>query len=59
MNLKIWMLTVPILVLFCLIISLIKKKNTYDSYIEGVKESFPLIKELLPSLMSMVIAVNV
>ena len=39
MNLKIWMLTVPILVLFCLIISLIKKKNTYDSYIEGVKES--------------------
>ena len=51
MNLKIWMLTVPILVLFCLIISLIKKKNTYDSYIEGVKESFPLIKELIIIIM--------
>lgn len=59
MNLKIFMLVVPLLVLFCLIISLIKKKNPYDSYIEGVKESFPLIKELLPSLMSMVVAVNV
>jgi spore maturation protein B len=53
------MLVVPLLVLFCLIVSLIKKKNPYDSYIEGVKESFPLIKELLPSLMSMVVAVNV
>ena len=59
MNLKIFMLVVPLLVLFCLIVSLIKKKNPYDSYIEGVKESFPLIKELLPSLMSMVVAVNV
>lgn len=59
MNLKIFMFVVPLLVLFCLIVSLIKKKNPYDSYIEGVKESFPLIKELLPSLMSMVVAVNV
>ena len=39
MNLKIWMLTVPILVLFCLIISLVKKKNTYDSYVEGDRKS--------------------
>ena len=58
MNLKIWMLTVPILVLFCLIISLIKRKSPYDSFVNGVNESFPLIKELIPSLMSMVIAVN-
>lgn len=58
MNLKIWMLTVPILVLFCLIVSLIKRKNCYDSFVEGVEESFPLIREIFPSLMAMVIAVN-
>lgn len=58
MNFKIWMLTVPILVLFFLIISLIKRKSPYDSFVNGVNESFPLIKELIPSLMSMVIAVN-
>ena len=58
MNLKIWMLTVPILVLFCLIVSLIKRKNPYDSFVNGVNESFPLIKEIFPSLMAMVIAVN-
>ena len=59
MNLKIFMLTVPLIVLLCIVVSLIKKKNTYDDYIEGVKESFPLIKELIPSLMAMIIAVNV
>lgn len=58
MNLKIWMLTVPLLVLFCLIVSLIKRKKPYDSFVNGVSESFPLIKEIFPSLMSMVIAVN-
>lgn len=58
MNLKIWMLTVPLLVLFCLIVSLIKRKKPYDSFVNGVSDSFPLIKEILPSLMSMVIAVN-
>ena len=58
MNLKIWMLTVPLLVFFCLIVSLFKRKKPYDSFISGVNESFPLLKELFPSLMSMVIAVN-
>ena len=33
MNLKIWMLTVPLLVLFCLIVSLIKRKKPYDSFV--------------------------
>lgn len=58
MNLKIWMLTVPFLVLFCILVSLIKRKNTYDSFVEGIEDSFPLIKEIFPSLMAMVIAVN-
>ena len=58
MNLKIWMLTVPFLVLFCLLVSIIKKKSPYDSFVSGVNESFPLIKEILPSLMAMIIAVN-
>ncbi len=58
MNLKIWMLTVPILVLFCIVISLIKRKHPFDSFSSGVNESFPLIKEILPSLMAMIIAVN-
>ena len=58
MNLKIWMLTVPLLVLFCLIFSLVKKKKPYDSFVAGVNESFSLIKEIFPSLMAMIIAVN-
>ena len=58
MNLKIWMLTVPILVVFCLVVSLIKRKSPYDSFINGVEESFPLIREIFPSLMAMVVAVN-
>ena len=39
-------------------IVLIKRKNCYDSFVNGVEESFPLIKEIFPSLMAMVVAVN-
>ncbi len=46
------MLIVPFILLTTFIISLVKKINIYDNFIEGIKESFSLCINLLPYLMS-------
>lgn len=57
MNFELWMLVVPILVLLCVVMAIVKKKKPYDSFLEGVIEAFPLVKEILPSLIAMLLAV--
>ena len=36
----------------------IKKINIYDVFIEGVKESFSMIKSLFPTFIAMILAIN-
>ena len=56
MNVDYWMLIVPLLIILALIVGLKKKSHPYDSFIEGIYEGAPLIKEIFPSLLAMVIA---
>jgi len=46
------------LVLFIIIYGYTKKIEIYDVFIEGVKESFSMIKTLFPTFIAMILAIN-
>ena len=50
---------VPSLFFVSIIIALIKKKTPYNSFVKGVLEGLDLSKEIFPSIMGMLLAVNV
>lgn len=52
-------LIIPLLVLLVLIHGLVKKVDIYDVFIEGAKESFNMILSLFPSLLAMILGVNI
>ena len=49
---------IPILIIFVIVFSIIKKKNAYDSFIKGSKEGLGLFKEVFPSIIAMLLCVN-
>ena len=49
----------PFLVLFVLIYGIYKKQNVYDLFVEGAKESFDMVLNLFPSMLAMILAVNI
>lgn len=51
-------LLIPLLVLFVIIYALRKKIAVYDVFIEGAKESFPLVLNLFPCFLAMLLGVN-
>ena len=50
---------VPSLFFVVVIIALLKRKAPYESFINGVKEGLGLSKEIFPSIMGMLLTVNV
>lgn len=52
-------LIIPIIVLIVIIYGYLKKVDVYDTFIVGVKESFPMISNLFPSLIAMIFAINI
>ena len=46
------------LVLFIVLYGFFKKIDIYDTFIEGVKESFSMIKSLFPTYIAMILAIN-
>ena len=52
-------LVLPMLVLFILIYGIVKKQNVYDLFIEGAKESFDMVISLFPSMLAMILGVNI
>lgn len=48
----------PLIVLLILIYGA-KRINVYEAFIEGVKESFPIILEIFPCLLSFILAINI
>lgn len=46
------------MVLFIIIYGHIKKVNIYDTFIQGVKESFSMIFNLFPTFIAMILAIN-
>ena len=46
------------MVLFIILYGFLKKVDVYDTFIEGVKESFSMILNLFPTFIAMILAVN-
>ena len=46
------------MVLFIILYGFFKKVDVYDTFIEGVKESFSMITNLFPTFIAMILAVN-
>lgn len=51
-------LAIPALVLFIALYGFIKKNDVYSSFIEGSKESFQMIFNLFPTLLAMMLGIN-
>ena len=49
---------IPLFVLFIIIYSF-RKIDIYDSFIDGVKDSFKMIKSLFPTMLAMILGVNI
>lgn len=52
-------LILPLIVLLVIFYAIIKKVDIYDSFIEGVKESFPMILTLFPTYLAIFFGVNI
>lgn len=50
---------IPTIVLFIVLYGILKKVNVYDVFVEGSKESFGMILNLFPSLLAMILGVNI
>ncbi len=50
---------IPLLVLLVLIYGISKKIDVYDVFIEGTKESFGMVLELFPTLLGMILGINI
>lgn len=56
---KISALVVPSIIFIILIYGIIKKVNVYDSFLEGAKGSFEIIFNIFPSMLAMILGVNI
>lgn len=52
-------LIIPFIVIYIIIYGYIKKIDIYDTFIIGVKESFSMIKNLFPTFIAMILAINI
>lgn len=50
---------IPLLVLLVLVHGIFKKVDVYDVFIEGAKESFGMVLELFPTLLGMILGINI
>jgi len=51
-------LIIPLVVIFIILYGFIKNVDVYDTFIDGVKESFSMIKNLFPTFIAMILAIN-
>lgn len=52
-------LIIPLMVLFIIIYGLKKKINVYDEFLDGATESFSMVLKIFPSLLAMILGVNI
>ena len=52
-------LFIPLIVIIVILYGWVHKVNIYDAFITGAFESFPMIKNMFPSLLAMILAVNI
>ena len=49
---------IPLLIIFVIIFSIIKKKNAYNAFIDGSKQGLDLFKEVFPSILGLLLCVR-
>ena len=49
----------PVIVLFIVFYGVFKNVNVYDTFVSGAKESFDMIFRLFPSLLGMILGINI
>lgn len=59
MMAKISSFVVPFIIFIVLIYGIKKKVNVYDSFLEGAKGSFEIIFNIFPSMLAMILGVNI
>ena len=52
-------LIIPLMVLIIILYGLYKKNNIYESFVDGSKESIPMILSMFTSLLGMVLGINI
>ncbi len=52
-------LFIPVLVLTIIIYGAKKKLNVYDSFLEGAKEGLPMVVNMFPPLLAMILGINI
>ncbi len=52
-------LIIPFMVLIIIIYGLYKKVDIYDTFIEGAKESFPMVLTMFPCMLAMIFGINI
>lgn len=56
---KISTLIIPLMVFGIIMYAIIKKINVYDVFVEGAKESFDMVLSLFPSMLAMILGINI
>ena len=52
-------LIIPLVVFGIIVYGIIKKTNVYDVFVEGAKESFDMVLSLFPTMLAMVLGINI
>lgn len=52
-------LIIPLMVLGTVLYGILKKVNVYDVFVEGAKESFDMVLSLFPTLLAMILGINI
>lgn len=53
------MIVIVIYILLIILYGIVKKVNTYDAFLRGVENSFSTIKNIFPSVLGIIFAINV
>ena len=52
-------LLIPLIVFVIILYGVFKKVDVYDSFLNGAKDSFPMILSMFPCLLAMLLGVNI
>ena len=50
---------IPFIVLFIIFYGFFKKIDVFDSFMDGSKEGFIIVKKMFPSMLGMILAINI
>lgn len=52
-------LIIPLLVLLIILYGIYKKVDVYDTFVDGAKESFEMVLNMFPTLLGMILGINI